>query len=85
MALQTGFLGVGLVVMMIGKAADRGSASCVRPTISPQIGWFLTILFLALLTNIDAGWFMTLNTLDWVLILTACIGMNEGKRVIQTA
>ena len=84
LALQTGFLGVGLILMMIGKAAGQGIRLLRSPDYSPQIGWFLTILFLALLTNIDAGWFMTLNTLDWVLILIASIGLNEGKRVTQT-
>lgn len=85
LALQTGFLGVGLILMMIGKSAAQGIRFLRSPDYSPKIGWFLTILFLALLTNIDAGWFMTVNTLDWVLILIACIGLNEGKRVIQTA
>ncbi len=85
LALQTGFLGVGLVILMIGKATVEGVRLLRSSEYSPKVGWFLTIFFLALLTNIDAGWFLTLNTLDWVLILVACIGMNEGKRVIPTA
>jgi O-antigen ligase len=85
LALQTGLFGAGLVIMMIGRATVQGMRLLRSPQYSPQIGWFLTILFLAMLTNIDAGWFMTLNTLDWALILIACIGMNEGRRVIHTA
>jgi exopolysaccharide production protein ExoQ len=85
LALQTGLLGVGLLIVMVGKAAAQGIRLLRSPQYSPKIGWFLTIIFLALLTNIDAGWFMTLNTLDWVLILVACIGLNEGERVIHTA
>ncbi|MEA3006515.1 MAG: hypothetical protein QOI94_1784, partial [Acidobacteriaceae bacterium] len=27
-----------------------------------------------------AGWLMTSDTLDWVLILVACIGMNDEIR-----
>jgi exopolysaccharide production protein ExoQ len=85
LALQIGFVGIGLLIIMIGKAAGQGIRLLRSPQYTPQIGWFLTILFLALLTNIDAGWFMTLNTLDWVLILVACIGMNEGTQLMGTA
>jgi O-antigen ligase len=83
-ALQIGFLGAGLVVTIIAKAVGQGARLLRSPQYSPRIGWFLTIFFLALLTNIDAGWFITVNTLDWVLILIACIGMNKEGRVIHT-
>jgi O-antigen ligase len=79
-ALSLGFIGVGLIVAMIGNAAIQGARLLRSPHYSPRIGWFLTILFLVALTNIDAGWFMTSDTLDWVLILVACIGMNEEMR-----
>jgi exopolysaccharide production protein ExoQ len=77
LALQIGFAGVGLVLVMIGRAVRQGARLLRTPRYSPRIGWFVTILFLAALTNIDAGWFMTLNTLDWALILIACIGLNR--------
>ena len=76
-ALQLGLIGVGLIAAMIAKAAIQGARLVRSPHYSPRIGWFLTILFLAALTNLDAGWFMTSDTLDWVLILMSCIGMNE--------
>jgi exopolysaccharide production protein ExoQ len=77
MALQIGFVGVGLIVVMIGKAIRQGTRLLRTPQYSARVGWFVTILFLAVLTNVDAGWFMTMNTLDWVLILIACIGLNR--------
>jgi exopolysaccharide production protein ExoQ len=77
LALQTGFVGAGFVIMMIGKAVVQGMRLLHSPSYSPRVGWFLTVFFLAMVTNIDAGWFMTVNTLDWVLILISCIGMNE--------
>ena len=80
MALQSGLLGVGLVLAMIGKTIARGIFLLRSCHYSPPVAWYLTILFLAALTNIDAGWFMTLNTLDWVLILVSCIGMNQEMR-----
>jgi O-antigen ligase len=85
LALQIGFLGAGLVVAMIARAFVQGIRLLRSPRYSPRIGWFLTILFLTALTNIDAGWFMTANTLDWVLILISCIGMNEETRATRSA
>ncbi len=79
-ALQIGFLGVGLIVAMLARAGVQGIRLLRSPHYSPRVGWFLTILFLAALTNIDAGWFMTADTMDWVLILVSCIGLNEEIR-----
>ena len=83
LALQTGFLGVGLVVAMITRAALQGARLLRSPRYSPRVGWFLTILFLVALTNIDAGWFLTSDTLDWVLILVSCIGLNKETTGLQ--
>ncbi len=77
LALQIGFVGVSLVSAMVGKAILQGTRLLRSPFYTPRVGWFLTIFFLAALTNIDAGWFMTSDTLDWVLMLIAAIGMNE--------
>jgi exopolysaccharide production protein ExoQ len=83
LALQTGFVGVGLLVAMLAKAIVQGLRLLRSPQYSPRIGWFLTILFLAALTNIDAGWFMTADTLDWVLILVSCVGLNEAYQALR--
>jgi exopolysaccharide production protein ExoQ len=85
LALQTGFLGVGLVIAMIAKAGVQGARVLRSPQYSPRVGWFLTILFLAALTNIDAGWFLTSDTLDWVLILISCICMNKEMNGVQAS
>jgi exopolysaccharide production protein ExoQ len=79
-ALQIGFVGVGFIIAMIAKAVFQGIRLLRSPHYSHRVGWFLTILFLAALTNIEAGWLMTSDTLDWVLILVACIGMNDEIR-----
>jgi hypothetical protein len=85
LALQIGFVGVGLVVAMIGKAVIQGIRLLRSPSYSPRVGWFLTILLLAALTNIEAGWLLTADTLDWVLILIACIGLNAESRGIRVS
>ena len=76
LALQTGFAGVSLVFLMLAKAVAQGTRLVRSEAYSPRVGWFLTILFLTALINIDAGWFMTCDTLDWLLIVMACVGLN---------
>jgi exopolysaccharide production protein ExoQ len=77
LALQIGFFGVALVLGMIATAVVRAVKLLRSPFYMPRVGWFLTILVLAMLTNIDAGWFLTADTLDWALIVIACIGLNQ--------
>lgn len=77
LALQIGFLGVALLLGMLTTALVRAIKLLRSPFYTPRVGWFLTIIVLALLTNIDAGWFLTSDTLDWVLIVIACIGLNQ--------
>jgi O-antigen ligase len=83
-ALQIGFVGIGLLFAMIGKAVLQGIRIFQSNHYTPRIGWFLTILFLVALTNIDAGWFMTSDTLDWVLVVVSCVGLNEAIHDAQS-
>jgi exopolysaccharide production protein ExoQ len=85
LALQLGLVGVGLVLLMLGRAAIQGIRLLRSPYYSPRIGWFLTILFLAALSNINAGWLLVSDKLDWVLILIACIELEiETQRARET-
>jgi O-antigen ligase len=84
LALQIGFLGVALVLGMIATAVVRAVKLLRSPFYTPRVGWFLTIIVLAMLTNIDAGWFLTADTLDWLLIVIACIGLNEEWARVRT-
>ena len=85
LALQLGLVGVGLVLLMLGRAALQAIRLLRSPSYSPRIGWFLTILFLAALTNIDAGWLLVSDKLDWVLILIACMGLESETRRAREA
>jgi exopolysaccharide production protein ExoQ len=84
LALQIGFLGVAFVLAMIATAVVRGVKLLRSPFYTPRVGWFLTIIVLAMLTNIDAGWFLTADTIDWFLIVIACIGLNQEWAHVRT-
>ena len=78
-ALQLGFLGVGLLLAFLGRGALQGIQLVRSFHYTPRVGWFLTILCLCGLSNIEGGWFLTAETLDWVLIVVACVGLNEER------
>jgi exopolysaccharide production protein ExoQ len=84
-ALQIGLIGLGITVLMFGRAIIQAARLLRSRFYTPRVGWFLTMLFLALLTNIDAGWILTVDTLDWVLILIACIGLERETRLAKEA
>lgn len=79
-ALQTGFVGAGLIILMLGQAFVQAIRLVRSPLYTPRVGWFLTMLVFAMTTNIDDGWFMDSTCIDWVLILVACIGLNREFR-----
>jgi O-antigen ligase len=80
-ALQLGFVGVAVLVVLLGRAICQGVRLITYRSFSWDLSaWYLSILFLALLTNIDAGWLLTSGTLDWVMIVIACIGLNDEMR-----
>jgi O-antigen ligase len=86
LALQAGFLGVALVVGMIAKAVIQGMRLVRSEHYSPRVGWFLTIIVLVALTNIDAGVFMSSDSINWVLLLVACTGLgNEARHAVSKA
>jgi exopolysaccharide production protein ExoQ len=76
-ALQLGFLGVALLTAMLVRAVVQGVRLMRSSFYSPRVGWSLTILFLCAITNIDGGSFLSSDSLDWVLIMIACIRLNE--------
>jgi exopolysaccharide production protein ExoQ len=83
LALYLGFTGVAIVALMLARAVLQAVRLLRSPFYSNRVGWFLTMLFLAALTNLDAGWLLVSGTLDWVLILVACIGLNAESRHLR--
>jgi len=82
--LQLGAVGTAVVLFMLFRAVRQGVRLLRTPPCSPRVGWYMAILLLAALTNIDAGWLLASGTLDWLLILIACIGLQEETRLLRT-
>jgi len=75
--LELGTVGLGLVLIMFGKAI-RESVRLIRsPFYNPRVGWFTSIIFLELISNIEAGQVMVPGTINWVMTLIAFIGLAK--------
>jgi exopolysaccharide production protein ExoQ len=84
--VQLGAIGVGLVFLMLGRALKQGFKLIRSQYYTPRVGWFTTIIVLEILTNVESGWLMVGDTLDWTLTLVACIGLaNEIRQIRQSA
>jgi exopolysaccharide production protein ExoQ len=81
--LQIGAVGAGLVILMFAKAIRQATRLIHSPYYTARIGWFSTIIFLEIVSNIASGWLMAGEALDWVLTLVACIGLVNGIRRVE--
>jgi exopolysaccharide production protein ExoQ len=86
MWLELGAIGLLLILAPVVRAIQL----CVRllrsPFYNPRIGWFTTILFLELISNIEAGAILTPVTLNWTLTIIAVVGiMKEYRQYTRTS
>ncbi len=75
--LELGTVGLGLVLIMFGKAISQSVRLIRSRYYNPRIGWFTSIIFLELISNIEAGQVMVPGTINWVLTLIAFIGLAK--------
>ena len=80
LALQLGFVGVGLVLLTFWRAI-RESVRLIRSRYyNPHVGWFSTIIFLELATNIEGGIVQGAGNINWALTLIAFVGLANEIR-----
>jgi len=80
MGLQLGMVGLILIFIPIVRAIGQGIRMLQNPNYNPRIGWFCTILFLELATNIEAGTVLAPTTLNWTLTIIAVVGLAYEYR-----
>jgi len=86
LGLELGALGVALVVLLFVRAFLQSIRLMTSAQYNANIGWFSTVLVLEVLSNIDSGWLMTANQIDWLLTLIAVLGLAmEMKKSKQLA
>jgi exopolysaccharide production protein ExoQ len=80
MGLQLGIVGIVLIFFPIFRALGQGIRLLQTRNYNPRVGWFCAILFLELVTNIEAGWPLAGTTLGWTLTIIAVVGLANEYR-----
>jgi O-antigen ligase len=75
--LSIGAIGLALVLFTFVRAI-RDAASCLLRGSSPSLNWFASLIFLALVLNIDESHLMVSNDLMSMLYVIACVGLADG-------
>jgi exopolysaccharide production protein ExoQ len=79
--LDLGAVGLGLVLLSFLQAF-KNAVICLRGKPSRYVGWFIAIVVLTLLGNLDERTLLYPNFLEWIMYIMACVGLaNEAKRV----
>jgi O-antigen ligase len=79
--LQLGAVGLALVLWTIVRAF-RNAAACMQSQDRDTVGWYLAIVVITIITNLDERSIMYPNFLEWVMYIMACVGlMNEARRL----
>ena len=80
MGLQLGIIGLVLIFIPIFRAIRQGIRLLKTRSYNPRVGWFLAILFLELITNVEAGSVLAPTTLSWTLTIIAVVGLANEYR-----
>jgi exopolysaccharide production protein ExoQ len=75
--LSLGAIGLALILFTFVRAI-RDAASCLLRGSSPSLNWFASLIFLALVLNIDESHLMVSNDLMSMLYVIACVGLAVG-------
>jgi exopolysaccharide production protein ExoQ len=80
MWLELGAVGLFLIFMPIVRAIRQSARLLSARYYNPRVGWFATILFLEIVSNIEAGAVLTPVTLNWTLTIIAVVGLAKEFR-----
>jgi exopolysaccharide production protein ExoQ len=82
LGLQLGLGGVALAMVIFGRSLNHAVRLLRSPYYTPRVGWFVALIFMELITNIDAGLVLQPGNLTWVLTLIGVLGLaNEISRI----
>jgi exopolysaccharide production protein ExoQ len=79
--LQLGFVGLTLIVVTLVSAL-RDAVTCIRYKAPSYVSWYISILVLTIIYNVDEGTLLFVNQLSWIVYVVACLGLSaEARRV----
>jgi O-antigen ligase len=78
--LWLGTIGLCLVLLYFGKAIGQSIQLLHSRYYTPRVGWFSVIIFLELMTNIEAGVVLAPSHINWTMTLIAFVGLGNEMR-----
>lgn len=84
-ALQVGCVGVFLAFLMVAHGFRQGIRLIRSGFYNPRVGWFICLLYLEVLTNIESGWILTPGNLSWIMTIIACVGLADEMSHVRAA
>jgi exopolysaccharide production protein ExoQ len=81
--LELGSIGLFLVLLPFARAIKQSIRLLNPKYYNPRVGWFVVILFMELITNVEGGVVLTPVTLNWTLTLIAFVGLAKEIRDVN--
>ena len=79
--LEVGGVGLALILWTFIRAM-RDAATVLSHTRGTYLGFYLSILFLTVVVNIDESTLLGASSLTWMFYLLACIGLRSEAREV---
>ncbi len=77
--LDLGVVGlVGFLLMLL--PAIKNTLIAFGPGRSPFVDWYIGLIFITLIYNVDESFLLRNMDLMWILFLVACLGLSEAAR-----
>ena len=81
--LELGFVGLLLMLLTLVQAA-RDVVTCFRDGDPSSIRWYIGLLVLTVIYNIDESFLALSNSLPWLLYMVACAGLAQEARKVRS-
>ena len=80
--VELGIVGVVIILVTLVRAV-LDVLICIQREYSPETTWFICMISLTVIYNIDETFLASPHCLPWVLYSVACIGLRDRVRRIR--
>lgn len=81
--LQLGGVGLTLILLTLFRAF-KDAFVCIRSKCPDSAGWYLSIVVITLICNLDERSFVSPNFIEWVMYIMACVGLADMAKRLRT-
>jgi exopolysaccharide production protein ExoQ len=81
--LELGVVGLALMLWTLVQAAQDATA-CLRDGDLSSTRWYIGLLVITVIYNVDETFFTLANSLPWLLFMVACVGLAQEARRVRS-